>query len=83
MNSTVNDGRYFSVSLMAGPANASINLNLLGEAFGSTIAKLGVTGTSQPLYLDSQTGSSTDKITCLGLVTTPGTQDHKTFFLNF
>jgi hypothetical protein len=57
-----------------------LNMNMLGDASGTTIEKLDVAGSAQPLYLNSVHWSSPDKIHCLGLATTPGTQDRKTAF---
>lgn len=81
VNSPVSNGHYFGITLQAGKATATgVNLNFLGDASGTTVANLSVPGGSQPLYLDAQTISDQNHITCLALATTPGSMNHDTSF---
>lgn len=80
VKSPVVNGHYFGVSLQAGPGDTTLNLNMLGNASGTTIAKLNVPGSAQPLYLDAETPSDQNSVACLGLATTPGSQNHDTAF---
>jgi len=80
VQSPTTNGHYMVVVLQAGPGDTTINLNMLGNASGTTVAKLDVPGSTQPLYLDTQTGSTQNEVACLGLATTPGDQNHATAF---